>query len=126
MTEGAEGVAAEIIGCLERAWNGADGAAFGEPFAVDAGFVDIRGERHHGREAISAGHQGIFDTVYEGSTVDYELTQARELPVGAILAHSTGVMRAPSGPLAGEHRAEQSLVRGDGGWEIASFHNTLL
>jgi hypothetical protein len=33
MAEGAEGVAAELIGRLERAWNEADGRAFGEPFA---------------------------------------------------------------------------------------------
>ena len=40
MAEGAEGVATEIIGRLERAWNAGDGRAFGEPFAPDADFVD--------------------------------------------------------------------------------------
>ena len=126
MAEGAEGVAAELIGRLERAWNGADGVAFGEPFAPDADFVDIRGEHHRGREAISAGHQAIFDSIYEGSSVDYELTGARELSGDVLLAHATGVLRVPSGPLAGEHRAVQSLVlvRGGYGWEIAAFHNT--
>src|SRR5829696_6944998 len=126
MAEGAEGVAAELIGRLERAWNEADGRAFGGPFAPDADFVDIRGEHHRGREAISAGHQAIFDSIYEGSSVDYELTGARELSADVILAHSTGVLRVPSGPLAGEHGAVQSLVlvRGDDGWEIAAFHNT--
>jgi uncharacterized protein (TIGR02246 family) len=128
MVERAGGVAAEIIGRLERAWNGADGAAFGEPFAADADFVDIRGVHHRGREAIAAGHQAIFDSIYEDSTVEYELTGARELSDGVVLAHATGAMRVPSGPLAGEHGAVQSLVlvRGDEGWEIAAFHNTLV
>ena len=57
MTEGAEGVAAELIGRLERAWNEADGRAFGEPFAPEADFVTIRGEDLRGREAIATGHQ---------------------------------------------------------------------
>jgi uncharacterized protein (TIGR02246 family) len=57
MAEGAQGVAAEPIGRLERAWNEADGQAFGEPFTPDADFVDIRGEHHRGQQAIAAGHQ---------------------------------------------------------------------
>ena len=128
MAEGVDGVAAELIGRLERAWNEADGRAFGGPFASDADFVDIRGEHHRGREAIAAGHQAIFDSIYAGSNTDYELTGARELAGGVILAHATGALRVPSGPLAGEHDAVQTLVlvRGGDGWEIAAFHNTLV
>ena len=129
MAEGAGSVATELIGRLERAWNEGDGQAFGEPFAPDADFVDIRGEHHRGQEAIAAGHQAIFDSIYEGSSTDFELTGARELSAGdVILAHATAVLRTPSGPLAGEHGAVQSLVlvRGGDGWEIASFHNTLV
>jgi uncharacterized protein (TIGR02246 family) len=128
MAEGAESVVAELIGRLERAWNEADGWAFGEPFAPDADFVTIRGEHLYGREAIAAGHQAIFDSIYKGSSTDFELTGARELSDEVILAHATAVLRAPSGPLAGEHSAVQSLVlvRGGAGWEIAAFHNTLM
>jgi uncharacterized protein (TIGR02246 family) len=128
MTEVAEGVAAELVGRLGRAWNEADGQAFGEPFAPDADFVDIRGEHHRGREAIAAGHQAIFDSIYEGSSVDFELTGARELSGEVILAHATAVLIAPSGPLAREHSSMLSmvLVRGGDGWEIAGFHNTLV
>lgn len=128
MVEGAEKVATELIGRLEQAWNEADGQAFGEPFSADADFVDIRGERHSGQEAIAAGHQAIFDSIYRDSSVEYELIQARELSSDVILAHATGVLRVPSGPLAGEHSAMQSLVllRGGDGWKIAGFHNTLV
>ena len=115
MAEGAQGVAAELIRRLQRAWNQADGQAFGEPFAPDADFVDIRGEHHRGREAIAAGHQAIFDSVYEGSSVEYELTQARELSGEVILAHATADLRAPSGPLAGEHSSVLSLILVRGG-----------
>ena len=128
MAAGAENVANGLIGRLEQAWNEADGVAFGEPFAADADFVDIRGEHHRGRQTIAAGHQAIFDSSYKGSSTDYELIRARELSEDVILAHATGVMRLPSGPLAGEHSAVQSLVlvRGDDGWKIAGFQNTLV
>ncbi len=128
MAAEAENVATELIGRLERAWNEADGRAYGEPFTADADFVDIRGEHHRGQKAIAAGHQAIFDSIYSGSSADYELIQARELSDDVILAHATGVLRVPSGPLAGEHSAVQSLVlaRGSDGWKIAGFHNTLV
>jgi uncharacterized protein (TIGR02246 family) len=128
LAEGAGSVAKELIGRLERAWNEGDGWAFAESFAPDADFVDIRGEHHRGQEAIAAGHQAIFDSVYKGSTTDYELTGARELSDGVILAHATADLSAPSGPMAGEHSSVLSLVlvRGGAGWKIAAFHNTLV
>jgi uncharacterized protein (TIGR02246 family) len=123
-----ENVASELIGRLEQAWNEADGRAFGEPFSADADFVDIRGEYHHGQEAIAAGHQALFDSIYKGSSTNFKLTQARELADDVILAHTTAVLRVPSGPLAGEHSAVQSLVlvREGDEWKIAGFHNTLV
>ena len=128
MAANPENVASELIGRLERAWNEADGRAFGEPFSADADFVDIRGEYHHGQEAIAAGHQAILDSIYKGSSTNYKLIQARELLDDVILAHAMGVLRAPSGPLAGEHSAVQSLVlvREGEEWKITGFHNTLV
>jgi uncharacterized protein (TIGR02246 family) len=128
MAAEAENVANELSGRLERAWNEADGRAFGEPFTAAADFVDIRGEYHRGQEAIAAGHQAIFDSIYKGSSNKIELIQARKLTDDVILAHTTSVLRAPSGPLAGEHRAVQSLVfiREGGEWKIAGYHNTLV
>ena len=128
MADVAQNVANQLIGRLEQAWNDADGRAYGEPFTADADFVDMRGEYHRGQEAIAAGHQAIFDSIYKGSSIEYRLRRARELSDDVILAHSTAVLRVPSGPLAGEHGAVQSLVlvRGDEEWRIAGFHNTLV
>lgn len=41
-----------MITRLERAWNDGDGTPFGEPFAADADFVDIRGDHYIDRGAI--------------------------------------------------------------------------
>ena len=130
MEAAAEEIGRGVIRRLQDAWNAGDGAAFGEPFADDADFVDIRGIHHRGREAIVEGHRGIFATIYRGSRVAYELEQARALGEDVVLAHSQGTLfaLASAGPMAGEHRAMQSLVlvRRGGAWEIAGFHNTLV
>ncbi|HZN87882.1 MAG TPA: SgcJ/EcaC family oxidoreductase [Thermoleophilaceae bacterium] len=120
--------AENTVRLLEDAWNAADGEAFGAPFAEDADFVNVRGELHSGRRAIAAGHQGIFDSIYAGSTVRYRVLQARELDHGSILAHVDAQLSVPGGPLAGDHQALASvlLVENGDGHAIAAFHNTLV
>lgn len=116
-----------IVTRLESAWNAGDGAAFGEPFASDADFVNIRAEHFRGREAIANGHSAIFRTIYAGSRNRLTVGSLRPLRPGVALVHVTAALDAPSGPLAGQHTALFSavLTKGPGGWEIASFHNTL-
>jgi uncharacterized protein (TIGR02246 family) len=116
-----------IVTRLEAAWNAGDGAAFGEPFASDADFVNIRAEHFRGREAIANGHSAIFRTIYAGSSNRLTVDSLRLLRPGVALVHVTAVLDAPSGPLAGRHTALFSavLTQGSSGWEIASFHNTL-
>ena len=125
---GVEEIAAHVLSRLEAAWNAADGQAFGAPFAVDADFVAIRGDFHHGRDAIAHGHQAIFDTIYQGSRQTYELLQARPLSDDVVLVLAQGTLNAPSGPMAGESRATSTLilVKQDSDWRIACFHNTLV
>jgi uncharacterized protein (TIGR02246 family) len=117
-----------IIEQLETGWNAGDGAAYAAPFAQDADFVNIRGELHSGAQAIAAGHQGIFDSIYSGSTVDYSVLQARPLVDGGILAHVSGRLHVPGGPLAGDHEALGTVVLVPDGDDhrIAAYHNTLV
>ena len=128
--DGVEEIVRRTLARLSDAWNAGNGSAFGAPFAEDADFVAIRGDHHHGREAIAQGHQAIFDTIYRGSTVAYTLLQARALADGVILAHAHGALQAPTGPLAGEHTSTVTLVLvrldQESDWRIAAFHNTLV
>ncbi|KPV52319.1 hypothetical protein SE17_16225 [Kouleothrix aurantiaca] len=120
-------VAATLVQGLEDAWNAADGEQFGSAFADDAEFVTIRGELHRTRQAIAAGHQQIFSTIYQGSTVHYEILDSREIAAGVIVAHIAGTLTAPAGPLAGTHHALATIVavQSEENWRIAAFHNTL-
>src|SRR5688572_3036329 len=119
---------ATIVKELEASWNSADGARFGVPFTDDADFVTIRGEHLRSREAIAKGHQGIFDTIYKGSTVRYELHFARPIAPGVAVAHVKTELKAPIGPLAGTHNSLFTimLVQQSNEWRIAAFHNTLI
>ena len=126
----AEQVAAEVLARLEQAWNDGDGEAFGALYAQDATFVTIRGEWATGRPAITAGHAEIFRTIYAGSTNRMQLVAVREVG-DALVASATSTLTAPSGPLAGTHRARStSVLVPDAahpvGWRVASTHNTLV
>lgn len=117
-----------LVHSLDSAWNAGDGDAFAAPFAPDADFVNVRAEHHRGRPAIAAGHTGIFRSIYAGSTNHYVVKSARLLTGDVALVHVDATLDVPSGPLAGRMQALFSmvLVRDGRGWQIASFHNTLV
>ena len=122
-------IAAATFEQLERAWNRSDGAAFGAAFADDTDFVNIRGAHHRGDAAvIGHGHQAIFDSIYAGSTVGYELDIARVVAPGCIVAVATSTLNAPSGPLRGvNHSRITAIITDQGGrWAITAFQNTLV
>jgi uncharacterized protein (TIGR02246 family) len=116
-----------VVAGLEAAWNAGDGSKFGAPFAADADFVTIRAEHLRGREAIANGHAAIFRTIYAGSVNRFTIESLRFLRTDVALVHVDAALDAPVGPLAGRHAAKFSavLTREAGGWQIASFHNTL-
>ena len=117
-----------LVRRLQDAWNAADGDAFAADFAEDADFVNVRGEHHRGdADYIGRAHQGIFDSVYAGSTVRYEVLVARELAPGVVLAVAAATLDAPQGPLQGVNEARITIVmtEEDGRWGISAFHNTL-
>jgi uncharacterized protein (TIGR02246 family) len=105
-----------------------DGTRFARPFAEDADFVNIRGEHFRTREVIAQGHQAIFNTIYKDSVVRYDVIGARAIAPAVLLAHVKATLKAPMGPLAGEHSSMFSivLVRDRDDWYITSFHNTLV
>jgi uncharacterized protein (TIGR02246 family) len=116
-----------IVANLEAAWNAGDGSSFGTPFSQDADFVTIRAEHFRGRDTIASAHTAILRTIYAGSINHFTIDSVRLLRPDVALLHVRAVLDSPSGPLAGRHSALFStvLTRDAGGWQIASFHNTL-
>ena len=81
-------LAREVLDRLQTAWNAADGEAFGSNYAPDASFVNIRGEHIVGRDAIAAGHMGIFTTIYSGSVNRMDLVRSTAINGGLVMAVS--------------------------------------
>jgi uncharacterized protein (TIGR02246 family) len=122
-------IAAALFDHLEAAWNAADGPASGEVFADETEFVNIRGEHFRGDGAmIGQAHQGIFDTIYAGSTMHYDVDVARVVAPGCIVAVVTSTLNAPSGPLQGVNQSRITVVitEQQSRWAIIAFQNTLV
>jgi uncharacterized protein (TIGR02246 family) len=109
------------------AWNAMNGSTFAAPFAVEADFVNIRGEHFRGRAAIAAGHAALFQSIYAGSTNHLTVEAARLLRPEVALVRVHSLLDTPRGPMSGRHGARFSLVltKERSGWEIAALHNTL-
>jgi uncharacterized protein (TIGR02246 family) len=117
-----------IVKGLEAAWNAADGAGFAACFTADADFVNIYAMHGKGREAIARAHEMLLHGVYANSVNRYTIKQARLLSDDVALVHISARLDVPQGPMAGVMEALPSavLVRQDGGWKVAAFHNTLV
>jgi uncharacterized protein (TIGR02246 family) len=121
-------VAGHQLNELERAWNRADGNAYGDAFADDTDFVDIRGTHHRGRAAVGAGHQALFDSIYSGSTIRYQLDTARLIAPGCVVAVARATLTTPRGPIPGVNHSRLTavLTQHDRTWSVTAFHNALV
>jgi uncharacterized protein (TIGR02246 family) len=129
MTTDPTDIAHAFYATIQDAWNRGDGRAFGAAFGADTEFVDIRGIRHHGGpDQIGADHQGIFDSIYKGSVIRYDLERARMVGTDVILANGQATLDSPTGPLAGIHHSVITVVLTPHGdqWRAIAFHNTLV
>lgn len=129
MTTDPTNVAHAFYETIQDAWNRGDGTAFGAAFGADTEFVDIRGIRHQGGpDQIGVDHQGIFDSIYKGSVIRYDVERARMVGSDVVLANGRATLDAPAGPLAGVHHAVSTVVlTADGDqWRAIAFHNTLV
>ncbi len=113
---------------LETAWNNSDSAGFAAPFAEDADFVHILGGHFTGRTSIERGHRAIFDTIYKGSTVKFEVEKTRFAgsDVAIVFIFSTLKTAAQGLPPQMNARPTMVLQRQDGAWKIVTFQNTLV
>jgi len=121
-----------VIESQRLAWNRGDAKAFSAAFKSDGCFVNVFGALSYGRELFEAQHAKIFSTVYQESSVklpirrthflrpdvalvdiDAELTTRKGAPPG-LRTEPDGIIRT---------RLQEVLVKDQGMWMVASFHN---
>lgn len=118
--------AGRVAARLQRAWNAADGAAWGAEFTGDADFIGFKGRRATTRSVIAEGHQRLFDAECAGRSMRFEVVQARQVAEDVILAHMLQVLSRGTGHADDVQSAIGTvvLVRVDDVYRIAAYHNT--
>ena len=76
-----------LVAQLAQGWNTKNAARFAQPFTDDADFVPINGMHIQGRPNIESGHQHLFATTYQHSTIDLAVTHVRLLRPDVALVH---------------------------------------
>ncbi|GAB3897149.1 SgcJ/EcaC family oxidoreductase [Kibdelosporangium lantanae] len=111
----------ELWGIMAKGWAAGDAHAFASVFAADVEFVTVRGEEHHGREAVEGSHATLFATTYNRTLLKPEVRLVRELADGFALVHALSTVYP-----VGITTHAQALVRcGPNGWSIVAFHNMI-
>lgn len=119
----------DVVGVLVDAWNRHDMAAFAGHFAADALFVNVVGMRWAGRAAIEASHRASHATMFRDSRLEGEVAAVLRPRADVAIVQATSRLEGalgPDGAPAGPRRSVMTLtlVRGEGGWQVAAAQNT--
>jgi uncharacterized protein (TIGR02246 family) len=111
---------------LVAAWNAGDLEAYASPFTDDAVYVTYFGRKLFGRGGIAEGHRRVFASAYRGSRLLNQQASYRFLRPDVVVAVQDGGVETAPGVSPDEDRRNTLtyvLVKNDGEWRIASFHN---
>ena len=116
----------QVVRQVQDGWNAHDGKAFAAPFAPDADYVNVRGERAEGREAIAKGHTAIFSTIYKDSHNVGTVRSIRFLRPDVAVVHAEWNLEFRAGGETRKGHAMNTMVmtKDSGRWSIAAFQNT--
>lgn len=115
-----------IIANLNDAWTKGDAKLWGAQFAEDADFTVWTGTYVKGREAITRGHEEIFNTIYKGTKLRLTVRSIRFLRKDVAVAHTEGrvVKKEEEFPSTPQNVQVFILTKEKGRWLIAVFQNT--
>ena len=118
----------KVLTDFVAAWNRHDMKAYSDLFTEDADVVVISGKHMKGRNEIFTYHDGLHKGVFKERTLTARWKDLRFIGADAAIGHIAFAGRSNSGD---ERRnttalATVALVKQQGRWLIAAFHNTLL
>ncbi|MFC0213910.1 SgcJ/EcaC family oxidoreductase [Paenibacillus chartarius] len=112
---------------LKTAWDQGDGTAYGSCFTEDADYVTFQGEHLMGRKAIAESHQELWRSVLRGSTLDGEIKNIRFISPEMAIFHGLGAVKLrwqKNAPSKRDSINTNVVVKQNGKWMIAAFHNS--
>lgn len=115
----------ELVGAFIDGWNAGDGPACARPFAENADFTAVTGQRVRGRELIGRGHAEILSTVFKGTRNSASVNDIRFLRPDVAVADVTFRIQSETEIpwLPAYTSAGLVATRENGAWEIAVFRN---
>ena len=117
---------------LNDAWKRGDASAYGARFLPDGTFTNVNGEFYLGREEFHRRHADVFRGIFRGTALAMAMNKLRfvrpDVAVADIDAEVSGSQLRPQGVAVGpdgllRSRLLMVLVRVDGAWWIAAYHN---
>lgn len=122
----------KIVSDGSEAWNRGDATAYSQHFQEEGGFTNVLGVVFYGRKAFEQRHSEIFSTIFKGSTLQQSIRKIRfvrpDVAIVDVDTEMTGYSKLPAGVQVGADgilrtRLQQVLLKEDGAWWIASYHN---
>ncbi|MEI9993982.1 MAG: SgcJ/EcaC family oxidoreductase [Rhizomicrobium sp.] len=120
-----------LIQAEDDAWTRGDAAAFSKAVLTDCVFTNIFGAVFTGHAAFETQHTRIFATVFKGTSLRQRIAHLRFLRPDVAVVDTEAVVsglkalppgtQSPDGAL--HTRLLQVLVKQDGTWWIAAYHN---
>lgn len=113
-----------VLAELVAAWGRHDADAYGAMFTEEATYTTFVGSLYRGRDAIVESHRALFRSFLKGTSLADERIEVRfPGPDVAVVTSRGDVVKGRRRRRLGKAQT-YTLVRGDGGWRIAAFHNT--
>jgi uncharacterized protein (TIGR02246 family) len=112
----------EVLDLFRRAWDAGDAEAYGRLFTEDATYVIFLGDALLGRQEIQDTHHDVFTKWQKGTKLIVQALQTTMLSDDTAVILTRGGIG--TGPITYDKYQTFTLVRRDGRWLIAAFHNT--
>jgi uncharacterized protein (TIGR02246 family) len=122
----------KIIQDQVTAWNKGDAEAYSQRFATDGTFTNILGMFYTGPEAFRERHDQIFKGVFRGTTKQEDIVSIKfwrpDVAIVETLQTVSGIQKffpgtTPDAKGRLRTRLLQVMVKDDGEWKIAVYHN---
>jgi uncharacterized protein (TIGR02246 family) len=112
----------DVLILFRQAWDAGDADAYAQLFTDDATYVIFLGDVLKGKEEIHETHHGVFTKWQKGTKLLVKAIDARPVSEDTVILVTVGGIG--TGEIVYDKFQTFVLVRREGRWLIAAFHNT--
>lgn len=109
---------------LSSAWNIGDAKQFASLFTEDCDYVTFRGDHIEGRKNNEEIHAQLFKTFLKNTVLVSEVKKIKFISDDVAVVHCLGLVKSKWSRGSTKNKLSTNvLVKADGEWKIAAFHN---